>query len=145
MNNHVLKSRFLYKLTSIVIKYLPFVLMFIQIILLILNFMGIVVPVLSLVGGTSLLFIFVLYLLSYLFQYCSLYRMPLWYNLTIGVIATLKSIGLITLDTLGIYRLIAFITGGFLLILIYFIYKYRNHSKLGGIKQFCDKYLDCKF
>ena len=46
---------------------------------------------------------------------------------------------------LDFYRILAITTGVFILIFVYFMYKNRNHSKIGGIKAFCDKYLDCKF
>lgn len=143
MKNDLLKSKHLYKLTAFIIKYLPFVLTLIQVILLGLNYFGIVFLPLSFLGGTSLLFLGLLYLLSYLFQYCSLYRIPLGYNLAVNTVVLLKAMSILDISTMGAYRLIVVITGVFALIFIYFIYKYRNNPKVGGIKAFCDKYCDC--
>lgn len=145
MKNEILKNKHLYKLTAIIVKYLPSVLALLSIILTTCNFLGIAVPVIAFFGGTSLLFLVLLYLLSYLFQYCSLYRIPLGYNLTVNTVVLLRVMDILDISTMGTYRVIAVITGLFALIFIYFIYKYRNHPKVGGIKQFCDKYLDCKF
>lgn len=145
MRNELLKSKFLYKGTTLCIKYMPMVLAAMQITMTLFNYFGIAAISLSFIGGTSLLFLGLLFLLSYLFQYCSLYRFPLLYNLTMGFLVTLRTYGCIAIELLAFYQLLMIVTGIFILIFIYLIYKYRNHSKLGGIKQFCDKYLDCKF
>lgn len=145
MKNDLLKNKFLYKITTIIVKYMPTATALWQIIIIGFNYVGISVPILGLIGGTSLFFLGLLYLLSYLFQYCSLYRFPLSYNAVVGILATLRVENLLPMDILIFYRLLMIITGIFILIFIYLIYKYRNHSKFGGIKQFCDKYLDCKF
>lgn len=143
MKSELLKNKYLYKFTAIVVKYLPSVLALIQTISLGLNYFGIIFLPLSFVGGTSLIFLGLLYLLSYLFQYCSLYRIPLGYNLTVNIIVLLKAMKILVIDTMDTYRIIAVITGIFALIFIYFIYKYRNNPRVGGIKDFCDKYCDC--
>lgn len=145
MKNDLMKTRTLYKITTLIIKYLPFVLAVYQIGLTVLNYWNIVIPILPFIGGTSLIFLGLLFLLSYLFQYCSLYRFPLWYNFTVGILVTLRTYGVLTMSIIGFYQILMVTTGVFIILFIYLVYKYRNHSKLGGIKQFCDKYLDCKF
>lgn len=145
MNTQILKNKYLYKITAIIIKYLPSVLALWQILMTILNFCGFTVPVLGFIGGTSVLFLGLLFLLSYMFQYCSLYRFPLIYNFTINLVAILRILGFLPMDLSDVYRIIAIITGIFILVFVYLVYKYRNKPKIGGIKAFCDKYLDCKF
>lgn len=144
MKSELLKNKYLYKLTAIIVKYLPSVLAITQTILLGLNYFGIAFPLIPFIGGTSIAFLGLLYLLSYLFQYCSLYRMPLGYNLIVNIIVLLKATKVLVISTIDTYRILAIITGLFILIFTYFIYKYRNNPKVGGIKNFCDKYCDCK-
>lgn len=143
MKNELLKNRYLYKVAAIVIKYLPSALSLWQIMMLCLNFAGISVPILGFIGGTSIMFLGLLYLVSYLFQYCYLYRIPLGYNLTINIIVLLRSSGLLPIELLMLYRAFMIITGIFIAIFVFFMYKNRNNPKVGGIKSFCEKYCDC--
>lgn len=144
MKSELLKNKYLYKITAIVIKYLPSVLAVSQIILTVLNYLGIAFPLISFVGGTSLLFLGLLYLLSYLFQYCYLYRLPLGYNLVVNIIVLLKSTNIFPIELSTLYRILGIITGIFISIFVFFMYKNRNNPKVGGIKNFCNKYCDCK-
>lgn len=144
MKSDLLRNKNLYKITAIIIKYLPSILAIIQIILTSLNFFNIVVPIISFIGGTSLLFLGLLYLLSYLFQYCYLYRIPLSYNLVVNIIVLLRSMNILPIELSTLYRILGIITGIFISIFVFFMYKNRNNPKVGGIKDFCDKYCDCK-
>lgn len=143
MKAHLLKNKYLYKITAIIIKYLPMLLSILQILILILNYVGIAIPILTVFGGTSIAFIILLYLLSYLFQYCYLYRIPLGYNFIIDIIALLRSEGLLPVELICLYRIIVIITGIFISIFVFLMYKNRNNPKVGGIKHFCEKYCDC--
>lgn len=144
MNTQLLKNKNLYKITAILVKYLPSVLALWQILMTILNYFGFAIPLLGCLGGTSLIFLGLLYLLSYLFQYCYLYRIPLGYNFTIGVLIMLRTSGFLnSIMLLDFYRILMIITGAFILIFVYFMYKNRNNPKVGGIKSFCEKYCDC--
>lgn len=145
MRTQILKNKYLYKVMAITVKYMPSVLAILQMIILCINYSGMVVPILSIIGGTSIAFLILLYLLSYLFQYCYLYRMPLSYNLIINITATLKAENLLPLDTLILFRLIMIFTGIFIAIFVFLMYKNRNNPKVGGIKHFCERYCDCKF
>lgn len=144
MKSDLLKNKYLYKITAIIIKYLPSVLAIIQMILTGLNFLGIIVPVLPFIGGTSIAFLGLLYLLSYLFQYCYLYRIPLGYNLAVNLIILLKATNILPIELSTLYRILGIITGIFISIFVFFMYKNRNNPKVGGIKNFCGKYCDCK-
>lgn len=145
MKSDLLKHKYLYKLTAIIVKYLPSGLALWQILMTSLNYLGIMVPVFGFVGGVSLAFLGLLYLLSYLFQYCYLYRIPLGYNLVINIVVLLRSMNILPMELSILYRILGIITGIFISIFVFFMYKNRNNPKIGGIKAFCDKYLDCKF
>lgn len=144
MNVQILKNKNLYKITAICVKYAPSVLALLQIAMTIYNYIGVSAYLLSFIGGSSLMFLGLLYLLSYLFQYCYLYRMPIGYCLIINVLVILRSNSLLnSLALLDFYRLLAIVTGIFILIFVFFMYKNRNNPKVGGIKHFCEKYCDC--
>ena len=142
MNTQILKNKNLYKITAVLVKYLPSGLALWQILMTILNYCGIAVPILGFVGGTSIIFLILLYLLSYLFQYCYLYRIPLGYNFILNLLILLRSSSFISIELLILYRIIMIITGIFILVFVYFMYKNRNNPKVGGIKSFCEKYCD---
>ena len=143
MNTQILKNKNLYKITAILVKYLPSGLALWQILMTILNYCGITMSILGCLGGTSLIFLGVLYLLSYLFQYCYLYRIPLGYNFIVGTLVILRASGFLnSMLILDFYRIIMIITGIFILVFVYFMYKNRNNPKVGGIKSFCEKYCD---
>lgn len=144
MKNDLLKHKYLYKITAIIIKYLPSGLALWQILMTGLNYLGVMVPVFGFVGGVSLAFLGLLYLLSYLFQYCYLYRIPLGYNLVVNIVVLLRSMNILPMELSILYRILGIITGIFISIFVFFMYKNRNNPKVGGIKNFCDKYCDCK-
>lgn len=143
MNTQLLRNKNLYKLTAMLIKYLPSGLALWQILMTGLNYIGITVPVMGFLGGSSLIVLVLLYLLSYLFQYCYLYRIPLAYNLTMNTLVLLRNYKVLTMPILDLYQLFMIVTGIFILIFVYFMYKNRKNPKVGGIKNFCEKYCDC--
>lgn len=76
-------SKYLYKTFLIVTKYIPIILALVFVTTLIFNYLGKAVPILAYFGGVSFVFIGLLYLMSFVFQFCHLYRIPLHY-VTIG-------------------------------------------------------------
>jgi hypothetical protein len=143
MNIQLLKNKNLYKLTAAFVKYAPIVLALLQMIMTILNYAGISAFMLSFIGGSSLMFLGLLYLLSYLFQYCYLYRIPIGYCLIINVLVMLRTGNLLTnIELLDFYRILMIVAGIFISIFVYFMYKNRKNPKVGGIKSFCEKYCD---
>ena len=136
MSNNLTKSD--YKLFMLIMKYIPCVLGVIQIICLVLNYFGINAFVLTCLGGTSYIFIGVLYMFSYIFRFCHLYRIPLYYITVITIIASLDSFIGIPLDTLTLYRVYTLITGISIITYIIYVYKNRNKPKIDYLKQLCD-------
>ena len=128
----------LYKILLCVIKYTPVVLMISHIISLILNYLGIKSILLSGLMGTSGIFMILLWILSYVFKFCGLYRIPLWYSTIMIIMSILRNFGLIPISIENLFRLYACISGLFVVLFIWFIYKNRNKPKIDYLKQLCD-------
>lgn len=141
--NDTSKNKRLYKLLIITAKYVPIIASILQISILIVNYLGIAVPILTCLGGTSLTFLLLLYLIAKAFNFCSLYRIPIWYMLVVTFTNILRILGLLPIDLLDLYRLYGIITGVGIVSFIIAIYENRNKPKVDSIKQFCDRYCNC--
>jgi Ca2+/Na+ antiporter len=117
----------LYKIFLIIVKYIPSILSMINIISLVLNYFGVPTIILSCVGGSSILFLILLWLISFVFQYCYLYKIPLAYNTSIMIVNLLKFSKVISLDIISSYRIHAILLGIF--ISLFVIYRYKNRHK----------------
>lgn len=82
------KSKTLYKVELILIKFIPFVLALICFLNTVFSYFGIDLEVLAYVGGTSLLTLFFLYVSSYLFKFCTYHRLPLHYVVVNDILNT---------------------------------------------------------
>lgn len=147
MNNpRTLNDRNLYKILISVIKYMPITMLFLFVIGLILNYLGISAFVVTCIGGTSVLSITLLYLLSYVFRFCYLYRLPLHYIAISDIILILNKVKVI-LATLIVYRILAILLGLFLIAYITYWYLNRNRNnpnkKVDYIKDLCERYCNC--
>lgn len=136
--DNTLVNKKLYKLFISIIKYVPNILALLQIISLILSYFSISSFVLTCLGGTSIIFLIILYLISFIFRFCGLYRLSLNYIATIIGLTTIDYYIGIPLSTLGIYQLYAVITGVFIISWIVYWYTHRNNPKIDYIKQLCD-------
>ena len=143
MNTKLVENKNLYKLFLSVVKYTPLTVAIIHTTALIFHYFGIQAVLLSCIGGISILFIIMLYIISYVFKFCYLYRVPLWYLSIILSVNILRSIGLLSLQLLGLYRLYAIVFGIFILVFIIYMYKNRKNPKIDYIKQLCDRYTNC--
>ena len=140
MNNpRTLNDRNLYKILISIIKYIPITMLLLFVGGFILNYFGMSSFALTCIGGTSLIFISLLYLLSYVFRFCHLYRLPLHYIVLSNIILILNKVKVIT-SAIVIYRILAILLGLFLIIYIVYWYKNRNNPKVDHIKQLCDRY-----
>ena len=131
-------SKNLYKIFISFIKYVPNVLALLKIIGLILRYFNISSFFLTCFGGTSILLLIILYLISFIFKFCGLYRLSLNY-VTIVTITTIIDyyIG-IPIDNNTLYVLYGIITGMFVSLWVWVFYKNRNNPKIDHIKQLCD-------
>ena len=143
MSNELSKNKTLYKIFLGATKYLPILLFLIQTIALIANYFNIVLPVLTCIAGSSILFMILLLLISYVFKYCYLYRIPIWGNITIGILCILRILGLLPIDLINLYRIFAFISSSTIILYIITTYKNRNNPKVDYFRNFCERYCCC--
>ena len=127
----------LYKIFIVVIKYIPNVLALLQIISLILSYFKITSFVITCVGGTSVIFLALLYLISHLFKFCGLYRLSLNYVSLITGISIADWYLKLPL-CIGSYPMYFSLTGIFIVWWIVYWYTHRNNPKVDHIKQLCD-------
>lgn len=133
-------NKHIYKLFLGVTKYTPTILALTQIIGLVLNYFGIKSDLISCFGGVSIIFIILLFIMSYVFKFCYIFRIPLYYMIIITIINIMDYIIVFPITTLILFRLHTIIIGIFLLAFVYCMYKNRNKPKIDYIKQFCERY-----
>jgi hypothetical protein len=138
-----LRNKNLYKVFLSIVKYIPNVLALCKIVGLFLNFLKIKSFLLTCFGGTSLLFLVLLYLISYIFRFCGTYRLSLHYVTLIHIITMVDYYIGIPLSLEGIYTLYTIVSGVFITSWIIIWYKNKNNPKIDHIKQLCDSYSDC--
>lgn len=128
----------LYKIFLVFIKYIPSMLSLTFLSGTICSYLNITVPLIAYFGGVSLLFILLMYLISWVFQFCYLYRIPLYYVTTGNVVGVLDKYGVLPFDNVVMCRIYFILTGISLIIYIWFMYKNRNKPKIDYIKQLCE-------
>lgn len=136
-------NKYLYKIFLAFVKYLPVTLALVFIGSTGCNYCRIYSPIFAYFGGTSFLFLGLLYIISYVFQFCHLYRIPLHYVVIVNGVGILNKAFNCFISTILMYRLYVIITGIALLIYLWFMYKNRNNPKIDHIKQLCDSYCRC--
>ena len=143
MTNEPIRNKNLYKIFLSILKFMPSLLALVQIGGLLCNYFCISNLVLTCFGGSSLLFIVLLYIMSYIFRFCYLYRIPLLYVTFIVLMNLLRCFGCIPIDVESYYRICTAITGIFISIFIGYKYKNRHNPKIDHIKQLCENYAEC--
>ena len=133
----------LYKIFLIIIKFIPNVLAISKLIGLILSYFKINSFFLTCLGGTSIAFLIIMYLLSFVFNFCGTHRLSLHYVTLTYLISIFDYYIGIPLSRIWIYKLYSIISGIFITLWIYIWYKNRNNPKIDYIKQLCDNYTDC--
>jgi hypothetical protein len=136
MNNPNINKN-LYKLFLSIVKYTPTFLSFVFIVNLTCIYFKITIPVLAYLGGVSFIFILILYLVSWVFKFCHLFRIPLHYVTLVNTIGIIDKYIILPFSTIGMYRLYFIISGIMLVISIWLMYKNRNNPKVDPIKQLC--------
>ena len=143
MQESILRNKNLYKIFLVSIKYIPSILAFIQMFTILLNYLQITSFALTCIGGTSLILLGLLYLISFLFRFCGLYRLSLNYISLMTFITILDYYVGIPINNECLYKLYGIISGIFILIWTLFLYKNRNNPKIDHIKRLCENYCDC--
>ena len=136
-------SKKLYKILLILVKFIPITLSVIFILYNTLAAMGIVAPILLYVGGSSFIFIILLYLLSWVFQFCYLYRIPLHYVVGSNIIGIIDRVFKIPISNIGMLRIYFVLFGIMLVVYIWLMYKNRNNPKVDPLTKLCETYCDC--
>lgn len=122
-------SRPLYKIELYLIKVVPIVLSGIALLNTVLSYFYIDIPLLSYLGGVSVLTILFLYISSYAFRFCNYHRMFIHY-ITVNWILNIIDyyIGIPVSDK-GMFLIYLVITGIVLFIVLYEYISKKNNSK----------------
>lgn len=129
-----------YKTFLIFIKHIPLTIALIFILSTLFNYIGFSIPILSYIGGTSYLFLGLLYFASFVFRFCILHRIPIYYVAIGNSIGILRKYCLFSLSVITMFRIYFILTGIAIIVYIYFLYKNRGNPKVDHIKQLCDPY-----
>lgn len=143
MMNDSLVPKNLYKIFLSLVKFIPNFLAIIKIITLILHSFNRTSFVLTCMGGTSVTFLILLYLISYIFKFCGIYRLSLNYVTLVTALSIFDWYIGIPINKDAVWRMYSIITGVFMTSWIIIWYTHRNNPKIDHIKQLCDKYADC--
>ena len=126
-----------YKIFITTIKYLPTILALTKITSLILSYYKVTSFFLTCTSGTSILFLGLLYLISYIFRFCGLYRLSLNYVSLVTGISIVDWYFKLPV-CIGSYPMYFALTGIFIISWIIVWYKNRHNPKVDYLKQLCD-------
>lgn len=138
--NNTLGNKNLYKIFIIIAKYIPYLMAIIQILEIIFNYLKISCMWLSFFGGCSIGVVILLFLISFVFRFCVIHRLPLYYTSSVYLLRLIDITIGIPLTNIMFLRLHFIIMGIALLIYGILLYKYRNNPKVDHIKTLCDNY-----
>lgn len=133
----------LYKIFLSIVKYIPIVLAILFIVHNILVYNTIITPVILYIGGTSVITITLLYLLSWIFKFCYLYRIPLHYVTCANLLGIIDKCLKLPFSNIGMYRIHFILFGIMLVVYIWYVYKNRNKPRVDYIDSLCETYCDC--
>ena len=136
-------NKTLYKIFLIIVKYVPTYLAIIQTANIISNSLKINIPILSFLGGTSIPFLIILFIMSWVFKFCYLYRIPLLYLTINWCIAFIDLFIGIPISTLNLLRVYIFNFGIFIIFYVWYMYKNRHKPNVDHIRQLCENYASC--
>lgn len=122
-----LRSKKLYKIYLLSIKYSPIIILIVEILFSILAYLTFPTTWLSYIACVSFLYLFQLYVASYVFRFCYLYRLSLHSIVitnTLAIIDTSIKIPLSDLNMLRLYLIISLIG-----IILFILFKYKEHKK----------------
>lgn len=116
-------NKSLYKIELYLIKVIPMVLSGIALLNTVLSYLYIDVPLLSYLGGVSVLTIAFLYISSYVFRFCAYHRMFIHYITVNWVLNIIDYYIGIPIDNKELFMMYMIITGIFLFIVLYLKFK----------------------
>lgn len=133
----------LYKIFLTILKYVPITLACCKIITLLLHFYNITTFPITFLGGTSLIFLILLYILSYIFQFCGTHRLALHYVTSVTVITIVDYYIKFPISTIFLYRGYLMLSGLFIVLWLLVWFTNRKNPKIDHIKQLCENYANC--
>ena len=139
----IVENKNLYKVFLILIKYTPMLLAMTKLGSLITNYLNLRVFALTCIGGTSIIFLVLMYIVSYVFKFCLTHRLPLHYTTTVSGITMIDYYIGVPLQTSVLYHMCFIITGVFILLWILVWFVNRKNPKIDHIKQLCESYAKC--
>lgn len=114
-----LKSKYLYKIELYLIKVIPIVISMVYLLSTVLSYFDMDWPVLSYLGGMSILPLLFLYVSSYVFRFCEYHRMFLHYISLNWILDVVDYNYGIPLSNRNLFLLYMIITGIFLFLILY--------------------------
>ena len=139
----IVENKNLYKIFLIFIKYTPMLLAITKLGTLIAHCLKIRIFALTCLGGTSIIFLALMYIVSYVFKFCLTHRLPLHYTTTVSGITMIDYYIGVPLQTSVLYHMCFIITGVFMLLWILVWFVNRKNPKIDHIKQLCESYAKC--
>lgn len=139
----IVENKNLYKVFLILIKYTPMLLAITKLGTLITNCLKIRVFALTCLGGTSIIFLALMYIVSYVFKFCLTHRLPLHYTTIISGITIIDYYIGFPLQANTLYHMCFIVTGVFMLLWIIVWFVNRKNPKIDHIKQLCESYANC--
>lgn len=112
-----------YKVTLGFLKIIPMLLAFYDLLNTVLDLCGIYIPIISYIGGVSLLTLAFLYLVSYVFRFCIYHRMFLHYILVNNILSIIEYTVGLPLSDKGLVALFISVAGIFLFLILYYYKK----------------------
>ena len=118
-------NKTLYKSILILLRFIPFIIALIYIVYTAFAFFGIDLIILGYLAHMSILPWIFIFLASFVFRFCIVHRLPLYYIIVADAITTLDAYVGIPLEWFHLLMLHAIIVGGFIFLILYFHQKRR--------------------
>lgn len=118
-------NKTLYKSILILLRFIPFIIALIYIVYTAFAFFGIDLIILGYLAHMSILPWIFIFLASFVFRFCIVHRLPLYYIVVADSITTLDAYVGIPLEWFHLLMLHAIIVGGFIFLILYFHQKRR--------------------
>ena len=124
-----LRSKALYKIELYLLKVMPMLLAAIYLINTVLSYYDIIVPILSHIGGLSIIPLIFMYVSSYVFRFCSYHRMFLHYIVINDSINLIDYYYTLPISDWELFILHIGIAGIMLFVILYLYVKNHERSK----------------
>lgn len=121
------------KIFLLAIKYIPYIIMLIHIAHTFGCIFGMYMPYLSYIGGTSYLVLIFILLTSYIFNFCSYHRVPIYYIITNNSLTLYDYYIGIPISNAGILDINLVLVGATIILMTILYYKEKIHNKTNEV------------